>query len=137
MIFDTKKNTWEQGPNLIEKRADHSCFYDEITNQLYVFGGYGDRGKKRLESMETWKVGTNKFEVSSILPVPISNSGATSSNSDNYVGYLVGGQTNNGATNKVWGLRRRDLTWIEMESLQQQKKEHSIVNVVSSDVLGC
>ena len=87
--------------------------------------------------MEKWKIGTNTFEVSSSLPEGITGSAATSSNSNNYVGYLVGGDTNGGYTNKVWGLRRRDETWVEMKSLQQRRFEHSLVNLPVSDIPGC
>ena len=133
-VYDIKKNSWEQGPNLIQRRHAQSCFFDSITNQLYVFGGYGGG---LFVSMEKWKIGTNTFEVSSSLPEPISYSAATLSNSNNFVGYLVGGVTNGGYTNKVWGLRRRDETWVEMKSLQKQRGYHSLVNLPVSDIPGC
>ena len=92
-----------------------------------------------LDTTEKWTIGTNAWEASSVLPVKIYFSAAVSSNSQEYVGYMAGGDTNNGYTDKVYALRRRDERWIQLESksLQQRRRSHSLVNLGPSEIPGC
>ena len=99
-------------------------------------GWYGGR----LDTTEKWTIGTNAWETSSVLPEKIDSSAAVSSNSQEYVGYMADGNTNtDGATNKVYALRRRDERWIQLESesLQQRRYDHSLVNLGPYEVPGC
>ena len=94
----------------------------------------------RLDTTEKWTIGTNAWEASSVLPVKISASAAVSSNSQEYVGYMAGGYTNtDGYTNNVYALRRRDEQWIQLESksLQQRRREHTLVHLGPSEIPGC
>ena len=97
-------------------------------------GGYDG-----LDSTEKWTIGTTSFQQESDLPEGIHGSAATPSYSNEYVGYMVGGSTDIGFTNKVWGLRRQTMAWTEMElkSLKQPREFHSLVNINDSEILGC
>ena len=100
-------------------------------------GGYYGGG---LDTTEKWTIGTNAWESSSVLPEKNRYSAAVSSNSQEYVGYMAGGITNtDGTTNKVYALRRRDEQWIQLESksLQQRRREHTLVNLGPSEIPGC
>ena len=93
-----------------------------------------------LDTTEKWTIGTNAWVTSSVLPKEISRSAAVFSNSQEYVGYMAGGLTNNdGNTNKIYALRRRDEQWIQLESksLQQRRYGHSLVNLGPYEVPGC
>ena len=98
-------------------------------------GGYY---RERLDSTEKWTIGTTSFETASPLKEPLDDTAAVASNSNEYVGYLVGGWTKQ-ITNKVWALRKEDETWIEVESksLQQRRYLHTLVNLGLSDIPGC
>ena len=69
------------------------------------------------------------------LKQPVMYSAAVSSRSVEYVGYLVGGGTYDRKHHifnpaKNWGLRRRDMEWIEMSrQLKIPRVGHSAVNV--------
>ena len=100
-------------------------------------GWYGGR----LDTTEKWTIGTNAWEASSVLPEKIRYSAAVSSNSQEYVGYMAGGYSDNenGRINKVYALRRRDEQWIQLESksLQQRRSSHTLVNLGPSEIPGC
>ena len=79
-----------------------------------------------------------RWESTTDLTEPLSSSAAVASNSNDFIGYVAGGWTNNGDTDKIWGLRRTDLNWVEMpKRLQMPRGFHSMVNVVSDEIPGC
>ena len=104
-----------------EKRDRHSCFYDIKSNSVYVTGGAN--GNNRLATTEKWNLDTNKWESTPSLPEALSFSAGVASKSLDYIGFVAGGKTGGfvtgGTTNKIFGLRRRDLNW---EVMPQQLK---------------
>ena len=92
-----------------------------------------------LKSTEKWTFGTNSWVSGVNLPETISSSAAVISNSNENLGYLVGGYTEDGRTSKVWSLRRRDMTWIEHESkrLKLPQSDHTLVNTLADRFPGC
>ena len=115
-IYDTIHKNWTQGPSLTVKRRWHACMVDLKTSTIHVMGGWG-QNDYRLSSTEKLKFNdvNRKWEMASNLKEGASFSAAVSSRSNEFVGYLVGGRTNNywEATSKIWGLRRSDQQWIE------------------------
>ena len=78
------------------------------------------------------------WESTTDLPEPLSYSAAVASNSNVFIGYVAGGYTNNTRTDKIWGLRRTDLNWVEMpKRLQKSRIYHTMVNVASDEIPGC
>ena len=78
------------------------------------------------------------WESTTDLTEPLSSSAAVASNSNQFIGYVAGGNTNNGLTDKIWGLRRTDLKWVEMtKRLQIPRYRHTMVNLASDDIPGC
>ena len=72
------------------------------------------------------------------FPEKIIGSRAVSANSNEYVGYMAGGTVRHRYTSNVWGLRREDMTWIEMsQKLKTGRLHHSLLNVPMDKVLGC
>ena len=136
-IYDSSKNKWTKGPALIQKRYVHSCFYNAKWNTVFVIGGFGDY--RRLKSTEKLNLNENfNWESTTDLPEPLSYSAAVASNSNVLIGYVAGGSTNNGRTDKIWGLRRTDLNWVEMpKRLQKSRWSHSMVNIASEEIPGC
>ena len=134
-MFNTKTEEWSQGPSLKEKREDHSCFYDDQTNSIFVVGGYNDN---YLATTEKWTLDTNQWISTPDFPEPLSYSAGVASKSSQFVGFLAGGWTNAGRTNKVFGLRRNDLVWEVMpQQLKIARNYHSMVNVPSDQIPGC
>ena len=118
-----------------EKRDRHSCFYDIKSNSVCVIGGYNGN---KLATTEKWNLDTNQWESTPSLPEPLYHSAGVASKSNDYIGFVAGGYTSSGRTNKVFGLRRRDLKWeVIPQRLQTARYHHSMVNLPSDQVPGC
>ena len=113
-------------------------------------GGYNGRemadGNGLLKSTEKWTLGTNSWVSGASLPKSLGYSAAVNSNSNNTIGYLVGGLTGDGQSletferlSKVWTLTRRDLGWIEHGSkrLKLPRSGHTLVNIPKDQIPGC
>ena len=91
-----------------------------------------------MKSTEKLRIGNSIWESTTDLPEPLYLSAAVASNSNDFIGYVAGGWTNNGRTDKIWGLRRTDLSWVEMpKRLQKSRNSHSMVNIASDEIPGC
>ena len=135
-MFNIETEEWTRGPKMKEKRFDHSCFYDIKSNSVYVAGGYNRNNY--LATTEKWNIDTNQWESTPSLPEPFKQSAGVSSKSIDYIGFVAGGYTNSGRTNKVLGLRRRDQNWEVMpQQLQTARNSHSMINLPSDQVPGC
>jgi len=101
-------------------------------NVLLIFNVFKlKRQNLRGESTEKLKFNdvNGKWEMASNLKEPLWLSAAVSSRSNEFVGYLVGGTTNNGATSKIWVLRRSDQQWIDTSKrLRIARSSHTVVN---------
>ena len=123
---------------MIQKRREHSCFYDDQTNSVFVAGGADDN---TLATTEKWNLDTKKWvRIVPDLPEPLYKSAGVASKSSQFVGFLAGG-SNKGSlttTNKVLGLRRNDLVWEVMpQKLKIARARHSMVNVPADQIPGC
>ena len=137
MIYDTNQKNWTPGPSLNFKRIYPACMVDPKTETIHVMGGRDVLN--RFDSTEILKKGRKTWEMGPSLKQSVINSAAVSSRSDEYVGYLVGGVTFDGYSHpaKTWGLRRRDMEWIEMpKQLKIPREHHSVVNVQLGEI-GC
>ena len=101
-------------------------------------GGYKETGIP-LKSTEKWTFGTDSWVSGANLPEAVDESAAVNSNSNDNIGFLLGGYTEDGRTSKVWSLRRRDMVWIEDDSktLQTPRGLHTVVNVPGDQIPGC
>jgi len=137
-IYNVVTKDWSEGPKLNEKRSAHACLVDEETRTIHVIGGY-DENYNRLKSTEKWVFGRDSWVSGASLPEPVRSSAAVKSNTEETIGYLVAGYTKNGATSKVWSLRRRDMMWIEDGSkrLQTPREDHTVVNIPGDQIPGC
>ena len=142
-MFNTETEEWTPGPKMKEKRGYHSCFYDIQSNSVFVIGGYTDGyNGNHLATTEKWNLDTNKWESTPSLPEALSFSAGVASKSLDYIGFVAGGKTGGfatgGTTNKIFGLRRRDLNWEVMpQQLQTARYQHSMVNLPSDQVPSC
>jgi len=119
------------------KRFWHACFADEATSSILVVGGRDDQ-YKRLSSTEKWTFGQSSWQPSANLPEAISSSSAVPSNGNKYVGFLAGGFTGYEYSKDIFGLRRRDMTWIKMnKTMKIGRYSHSLLNIPAKQVLGC
>ena len=120
------------------KRTLHACLVDEETNTIHMMGGYNDNNGI-LKSTETWTFGTDLWVSGGNLPEAVAFSAAAKSNSNDILGFLVGGRTDNGVTSKVWHLRRQDKRWIEDSSktLKIPRVGHTVVNIPGDQIPGC
>ena len=100
-----------------------------------MIGGAGE--DERLKSVEKLKIDENMmWESTTDLPENLDESAAVTSNSNDFIGYVAGGWAKSGWTDKVWGLRRADLKWVEMPNrLRKSRRLHTMVNVAFGD--GC
>ena len=92
-----------------------------------------------MKSTEKWTFGTDAWISGANLPEAVDDSAAVESNSEETIGYLVAGYTDNRPTSKVWSLRRRDMRWIEDDSkqLRTQRWDHTVVNIPGDQIPGC
>ena len=103
---------------------------------VFAIGGNSNGG--RLKSTEKLRIGNSIWESTTDLLEPLSSSAAVASNSNQFIGYVAGGWTNNKRTDKIWGLRRTDLIWMEMpKRLQKSRSDHTMVNIASDKIPGC
>ena len=121
------------------KRSGHACFIDQATSTIYVLGGRTKGGW--LNSTEKWTFGQNSWEPSANLPVAIEQSSAVSSDTDEFIGYMTGGNTGTHPdirTKYIYGLRRREKTWIKLnKTMKMGRRRHSLFNIPANQVLGC
>jgi len=140
MIYDINNKKWTEGPSLNIKRRQHACMVDPKTGTIHVMGGNDSKNSNIFNSTETLKKGSKKWEMGPNLKQSVMRSAAVSSRSVEYVGYLVGGLTFDGLShqaNKTWGLRRRDMEWVEMsKQLKIPRMYPSVVNVQLGEI-GC
>ena len=133
-MFNTENEEWSQGPSMNQKRRSHSCFYDYQTKSIFVVGGYDGN---RLATTEQCNLDTNQCITTPDLPEPLWYSAGVASKSDHFVGFVAGGD-NGEITNKIYGLRRSDLTWeLLPQKLQTARESHSMVNVPADQIPGC
>ena len=119
------------------KRKGHACFADVETSSIYVVGGW-HYPTHRLSSTEKWTFGKKSWQPSANLPYAISVSSAVSSNGNKFVGYMAAGSTENEFSEDIFGLRRRDMTWIKMnKKMKIRRAFHSLLNIPAKQVLGC
>ena len=134
-VFNTETDQWTQGPPMKEKRMEHSCFYDDKSNSVYVIGGWKING---MATAEKWNLDTHQWESIPSLPEPLYYSAGVASKSMDYIGFTAGGMINRRKINKLFGLRRGDLNWEVMpRQLQTARNSHSIVNLPFDQVPGC
>ena len=127
------------------KRWVHVCFRDTQTSTIYIAGGEDDPWNE-LSSTEKWTLEENSWKHSANLPAPITWSSAVSSNSDKFIGYMVGGypfyeivdsliyqmQKKN-----IYGLKRREKTWIKLnKTMKTGRSFHSLFNIPANQILG-
>ena len=136
-IYDVKSKSWSEGPSLNVKRSQHVCIVDPKTKTIHVIGGWTlkqtrhGQNWKPLKSTETLNEANSKWEMGPDIKKPLLYSAAVSSRSNEYIGYIVGG---NSATPKLWALRRRDMEWIEISKhFEVRRMMHSLVNVKKSE----
>ena len=139
-IYDTINKNWMQGPSLNVKREYHACMVDQKTSTIYVMGGR-DQSINLLSSTEKLKFNdvNRKWEMASNLKQPLSRSAAVSSRSSEFVGYLVGGWTNNSkATSQIWELRRSSQQWKgTSKRLKIARFGHTVVNAYDNQIPNC
>ena len=92
-----------------------------------------------LKSTEKLNLNENlNWKSTTDLPEPLSSSAGVASNSNELIGYVAGGETKNKNPDKIWGLRRTDLNWVEMpKRLQKSRYSHTMVNVADDEIPGC
>ena len=85
----------------------------------------------------------NIWESTTNLPEALFETAAVASKSEKFIGFIAGGFTElkNGTyqpTKKIWGMRRKDLAWVEMpQKLKGARNSHSMLNLASSEIPGC
>ena len=146
-MFNTKTEEWSEGPRMNQKRAYHSCFYDDQTNSIFVVGGqnshpHNPNNNIIVATTEQWRLDSNQWVSTPSLPEPLNRAAGVASKSMDYIGFVVGGSsggfTDGNITKKVLGLRRRDLEWEVMpQQLKTARIYHSIVSLPFDQIPGC
>ena len=115
------------------KRYAHACFQDTETSSIYIAGGIDDQYNE-LISTEKWTLEENSWQPSANLPEAISYSSAVSSNTDEFIGYILP----TGYSKDIYGLRRRQMEWIKLnQKMKTGRYRHSLLNTPANQVLGC
>ena len=96
-----------------------------------------------MSTTEKLNMDNNIWESTTSLPEALFESAAVASKSEKFIGFIAGGlkKSNDGkyrSTEKIWGMKRKDLTWVEMpQKLKNTRNSHSMLNLASSEVPGC
>ena len=120
------------------KRNSHACVQDTVTSSIYIAGGY-DQWKK-LSSTEKWTLEENSWKPLANLPEAIFRSSAVSSNTDEFIGYMVGGIEGYPwrYSKNIYGLKRREKTWIKLnKTIKIARYWQSLSNIPVIQILGC
>ena len=144
-MFNPENRQWKQGPRMKEKREEHSCFYDNHSNSIFVVGGRNESNYTfpAPTTTEQLNLDTKEWKSAPSLPEPTLGSAGVASKSIDYVGFVTGGYVGPQyvdweRANKVYGLRRKDLNWEVMpQQLESLRVSHSMVNVAYHEVPGC
>ena len=84
---------------------------------------------------ESFQIGDNKWKIRGQFPIWVTNAPAVSSRSSYYVGYVAGGYP---YPPQVWGLRRKDMTWVDtLKKLHTPRHFHTLVNAFEDAIPGC
>ena len=117
-------------------RYYHGCFsVKERGNvtKVYVFGG--DNGSA-MKSTEMLNVIDLKWSDGPSLPFPMYGNAGVPSVTDSYHGFSVGGITGYNGTylKTVLGLENsnRNQRWVEVGSLKEPRRSHTVVNTPTS-----
>merc|ERR1719400_647713 len=128
-IYDVVSKTWSEGPKMNTKRFYHSCFQETESSSVYIAGGKDDQ-RNGLSSTEKWTLEENSWQPSANVPEAIIWSSAVSSNKDEFIGYMGGGWTGYRNLPYIYGLRRREKTWIKLnKTMKIGRNSHSLLNV--------
>jgi len=128
-ILQTKRNESNQFPSLISKRLGLSL--TAISNKIFAIGGSPNKNTMETINLNTadrqWKKEELPFSVWRHCSVGLGNKII-----------VTGGDTRNGYSNYIFGLRRRDMTWIKMnKTMKIGRYSHSLLNIPAKQVLGC
>ena len=105
---------------------------------MFTFGGWSGSGlllSRQLATTEKWNLSNNKWEPASNLTGTLVGSAAAASKSRDYIGFVAGGILDERVTSKVFGIRRSDEQWIQMEQrLNVGRQSHSMVNIAANKI---
>merc|ERR1712062_51532 len=106
-IFDTRTNTWTQGPRMRIGRQGHGCFsiYENGTTTKVVAMG-GEKSLKYLSTAEILDVASMQWKDLPDLPVEAYGNKGIESVIGPYLGFSVGGRFYVGIEKRIIGLRK-------------------------------
>jgi len=142
-IFDTRTNTWTQGPSMRTGRYYHGCFSIEengTTTKVVAMGGV-DSGYDQLATAEILDVASMQWQDLPDLPFGVNGNKGIESVIGPNMGFSVAGESNAGYENRIIGLRKnRNGTyfWQELTTqLTTGRRFAAVVNVPNSMVPSC
>ena len=125
---------------MIEKRIDHACFVDTQESTIHVLGGWSRNifsDGFPLSTTEILDLDTAKWVQGVNLPEPLYLAEAVESKSYSFVGYIAGGKYRK-LNSEIWGLRRKDMKWMQMSrQLRTKRMDYSLINVRLDEIPGC
>jgi len=142
-IFDTRTNTWTQGPNMKTGRYFHGCFSIEekgVTTKVVAMGGVHS-GYNWLATAEILDVASMQWQDLPDLPFEVHGNKGIESVIGPDLGFSVAGQSNAGYENRIIGLRKnRNGTYFWQELTTQLTSGRylpAVVNDPDSMVPSC
>ena len=85
-VFNKDMVQWIAGPKMKAKREEHSCFYDQESNSVFVVGGFARNSLTGavLSTTERLNLDYNVWESTPSFPLQIRYSQGVASKSTNY-----------------------------------------------------
>ena len=122
------------------KRAGHGCFSVKTNNtikEIYVIGGSTQQDYS--SSTEVLNVQNLTWSDGPSLPFGMYGLKAVASVQDEYIGFVVGGNTKGGPLNTIFGLKKsnKNLSWIEIGRMNMTRFDHTVVNAPLSLMTSC
>ncbi len=135
--FTFGEESWTEGPELKNKRRNHSCgkirrIKDSQEMSIIVAGGYD--GSFILSSVEILDEGSNKWQTSPELPFGISSSPMVEDQNGGVV--LIGGLGN---LDTLYQLPHggQDAVWTKMEQKMKAKRHQQTAFLVPNNIVDC
>jgi hypothetical protein len=139
--FTFGEESWTEGPDLENKRRDHSCGKirrNKESQEMSIIVAGGFNGPSRLSSVEILDEGSNEWQTGPELPFGIGYSQMVEDQNGGVV--LIGGESYSvGTLDTLYQLSHggQDAVWTEMEQKMKTGRNWHTAFLISDNIVDC
>ena len=143
-FYDMTSETWTRGPDMIERRAHHSCevFMNPATNNLNIvlMGGYDYETQTTLEQTELLDLdgGANGWTYGPSVPQAVRNPASVSlGKSVVLIGGLLGSELSSSDQLNELICDADSCSWVTLEQTLKHPRWGHVAMLIPDDLAGC